>query len=137
MAEWELSVDVAVPPEQAWELVGDPVGVPRWFPKYVSASLDGAMRTLVRDDGGELVEELLERDDARRYYAYTVVSGAPVASHRASFEVQAVGDGSRIVWWTRTEPQDPAVDMESRLRPGQEAGLERMKAVLEGTLTSE
>jgi hypothetical protein len=133
VAEWELSVDVTVSPDEAWALVGDPTSVPRWFPKYVDASVDGSTRTLRRDDGGELVEALRERDEARRYYSYSVLRGAPVASHEASFEVREAPGGCSIVWWTKTEPKDPDMDMEARLRPAQTDGLERMKALLEGT----
>ena len=131
---WELTVDVAAPPDAAWELVGDPTGVPRWFPKYVAAEVDGETRTLRRADGGELVERLLERDDTRRRYSYAVVSGAPVSAHEASFEVEEAPGGSRIVWRTMAEPADPAVDMEERLAPAQREGLARMKAILEGAL---
>ena len=132
VAEWTLSIDVAVSPDEAWALVGAPDGVPRWFTKYVEADVEGNRRILRRADGGELVEELLERDDARRYYSYSAIAGAPVASHEASFEVQEAAGGCRIVWWTKTAPKDPGIDMEERLRPAQTEGLARLKALLEG-----
>lgn len=129
---WELTTDIAAPPDVVWGLVGDPTGVPRWFTKYVAAELDGDVRTLRREDGGALVERLLERDDARRSYSYSVIAGAPVRTHEASFEVKETPEGSRVVWRTSCEAADPAVDMQERLSPGQIEGLARMKAILEG-----
>lgn len=128
---WELTVDIAAPPEVVWDLVGDPTGVPRWFTKYVAAEVDGDTRVLRREDGGELVERLLARDEARRAYSYGVIAGAPVASHEASFEVRAAAGGSRVVWRTTAAGSDPGLDMEERLAPAQREGLARMKQLLE------
>jgi carbon monoxide dehydrogenase subunit G len=132
MPKWTLTVDIDASPDAVWAVIGDPVGVPKWFPKYVSATVDGDTRTLVNDQGGELVERLLTRDDARRHYSYSVIAGAPVASHEASFEVVAEGTGSRVIWTTDTEAKDPAMDMQARLTPAQTDGLQTLKAVVEG-----
>ena len=73
----------------------------------------------------------MDRDEARRFYAYSVLSGAPVASHRASFEVIALGTGARVIWLTDAEPSDPAVDLEARLTPTQTDALARVKQIVE------
>lgn len=130
---WELTVDIAAPPDAVWDLVGDPAGVPRWFTKYVAAEVTGDTRVLRRADGGELVERLLGRDEARRSYSYAVIAGAPVASHEASFEVREAPGGSRVVWRTTAAGSDPELDMQERLAPAQREGLDRMKRLLEGT----
>ena len=132
MPAWELSIDVDAPPDAAWALVGDPTSVPRWYPKYAAAEVDGDSRVLRTAEGGELRERLLDRDDAARSYSYSVLSGAPVSSHRASFAVTAEGGGSRITWWTDAEPSDPAADLQGRLTPTQTDALRRMKEILEG-----
>ena len=131
MAAWSLTVDVDAPPEVVWAFIGDPMTVPRWYPKYVACEVDGDRRTLRSAEGAVLHERLLERDDARRFYSYSVTSGAPVASHLASFEVTAEGTGSRIRWATQAEPLDPAVDLKARLHPTQSDALERVKRILE------
>jgi Polyketide cyclase / dehydrase and lipid transport len=133
LKSWTLTIDVDASPDAAWAVVGDPLAAPRFYPKYVSAEVDGDTRILTRDDGGKLVERLLERDEAGRSYAYSVIEGAPVRSHRASFTVEENGAGSRIVWSTEAEGSDPAVDMEARLAPSQEGALVLLKAVIEGT----
>jgi uncharacterized protein YndB with AHSA1/START domain len=130
---YELSVEIAAPPDEVWALVGDPVGVPRWFTKYVGAEIDGDTRILRRADGGELVERLLDRDDEARRYSYSVTAGSPLRTHHASFEVRPAGAGSIVVWRTEAEFQDPAIDAEERLAGGQRDALQAMKALLEGS----
>ena len=131
MPAWAVTIDIDAPPDAVWALVGDPTSVPRWYPKYATAEVDGDTRVLRTAEGGELRERLLERDDARRFYSYTVLSGAPVASHLASFEVVAEGAGSRVRWATQAEPSDPSVDLRERLVGSQTDALERMKRIQE------
>ena len=133
--DYELTIDVDATPDATWALVGDPVGVPSWFVKYVAAEIDGDIRTLTNADGGQLVEKILDRDDAERRYSYTVISGAPLKSHHASFAVVATATGSRVVWHTAGELNDPSLDLEARLGAAQREGLIRLKAVVEGRVT--
>lgn len=128
---FEVIVDVDAPPDAVWAVLGDPVSVPRWYPKYVAAEVDGETRVIRSADGRELVERLLERDDARRTYAYSVLSGAPVADHRASFTVEPRGDGSRVVWRTEGRSTVEGASLEDRVRGTQTAALEGLKAMLE------
>lgn len=99
-SEYELSIDVNAPVDVAWSVVGDVTSVPRWYPKYATCEVDGDIRTLRSTDGAELVERLLERDEAERRYAYTVLAGPPLRSHLASFQVIPNGEGSTILWRT-------------------------------------
>ena len=131
MPSWELTIDVDAPPGETWAFIGDPTTVPRWYPKYVRCDVEGDERILVSVEGAELRERMMDRDDARRFYAYSVVSGAPVASHLASFEVRERGGASTIVWRTEAEPSDPSVDLEARLVPSQTDALARIKAIVE------
>lgn len=128
---FSVSVDIAAAPEAVWAVVGDPDAVPRFYPTYVSCAVDGDERRLLRADGGELVERLVDRDEARRFYSYSVVSGAPLRDHLASFEVVAVEGGSRVVWSTSGTPEDPAADLEARLADRQREALSRLKALVE------
>ena len=131
MPSWQLTIDVDAPPDAVWAFIGDPTTVPRWYPKYVSCEVDGDTRVLRSAEGAVLREALLDRDESRRFYAYSVLSGAPVASHRASFEVAAHGTGSRVIWSTTAEPSDPSVDLAARLTPTQTDALARVKRIVE------
>ena len=128
---FSVSVDIAAAPEAVWAVVGDPDAVPRFYPTYVSCAVDGDERRLLRADGGELVERLVDRDEARRFYSYSVLSGAPLRDHLASFEVVAVEGGSRVVWSTSGTPEDPGADLEARLADRQREALSRLKALVE------
>ena len=132
MPAWALTIDVDAPPDAVWAVIGDPTTVPRWYPKYIGCEVSGDARVLRTAEGAELHERLLERDDARRFYSYSVTSGAPVASHFASFEVTAEGTGSRVRWATQAEPSDPAVDLRERLHASQADALRRVKEIVEG-----
>ena len=133
MASWAVTIDVDAPPETVWAFIGDPTTVPQWYPKYVTCEVDGDSRTLRTADGQVLYERLLERNDEQRWYSYSVVSGAPVRTHLASFQVTAEGEGSRIRWGTTAELIDPAADLEGRLTASQTEALARVKAIVEGT----
>lgn len=126
-----VAVDVAVPPERAWEVVGDPCGVTRWYPLYESCTVEGDRRMLRRSDGVELVEHLNDRDDAKMTYSYSVVAGLPLTYHYARFSVQPAPVGCRVVWETAAEHQNPTVDMRSRLEDRQAEALRGLKRLLE------
>jgi hypothetical protein len=128
---FSVSVDVAVSPDRAWSLVGDPCGVTSWYPTYVSCEVDGDRRTLRRADGVELIERLLDRDDERRTYAYAVVAGLPLHYHHARFTVDPTSDGCTIVWETTAEHKDPLIDMKARLAGRQQEALGGLKRLLE------
>ncbi|MDX6556900.1 MAG: hypothetical protein QOD86_3095 [Miltoncostaeaceae bacterium] len=128
---FEVAVDVDAPPDAVWAVVGDPTSVPRWYTKYVSAEVDGERRVIRSADGRELVERLIDRDDAGRSYSYSVLSGAPVVDHRASFTVEARGEGSRIVWRTEGRSTVEGASLEDRVRGTQTEALAGLKAMLE------
>jgi len=129
---FSVSVDVAVPPDRAWSVIGDPCGITAWYPTYVSCEVDGDRRTLLRADGAKLIERLLDRDDDRRTYSYMVIGGLPLRYHHARFSVDPTPDGCRIVWETTAEHRDPLVNMQERLVGRQQEALGGLKRLLEG-----
>lgn len=131
-ADFGTELDLAVTPEAAWAVVGDPCGVTRWYPLYVSCDVDGTIRTLGRADGAVVIEELLSRDDQAMTYSYAVTEGLPLAEHEASFTVEPREGGCRVVWRTHAVHEDPSIDMEERLSARQAEALEGLRALLEG-----
>ena len=130
--DFEVSVDVAVPPEEAWPLAGDPARVGEWFAPVVDCVLEGDVRTVTMSHGGVLVERI-ERDDAGHAYSYTVLSGIPgLISHRATLRVVAAPGGSTIRWRQTATSQVEGYDIESRLGAVMVAGLGRLRDQLEG-----
>lgn len=131
-SDFGVDIEVAVPAERAWALVGDPCGVPRWYPLYETCVLEGTTRTLTRADGATLVEDILTRDDDAMTYSYAVTGGLPLAEHHASFTVVPTGAGCRVEWRTHAVHEDASIDMEERLADRQREALEGLRAVLEG-----
>lgn len=128
-----VTVDVDVPAETAWELVGDPLGPPRWYPLYLSARMEGDERVLERGDGAVVRERILRRDDAERVIEYAITAGLPLTEHRAEMRVEERDPGaSRVVWTTEAAYADPAIDPEERLADRQRDALGLLKAALEG-----
>lgn len=134
-ADFGVEIELAVSPAEAWAVVGDPCGVPKWYPLYERCTLDGNVRTLERADGAVLVEELLTRDDAAMTYSYAVTAGLPLAEHEASFTVAPTDSGCRVVWRTHAVHEDPSIDMAERLVDRQREALDGLRAVLEDAAT--
>lgn len=125
---YELSVEIDAAPEEVWAVIGNPVDL-GWFDPVEAAHVEADVRYVKMGDGRNLVERLLERDEERRYYSYTVIEGSrtTMLSHEASFEVQELDDGrSRVIWRTDATPEDDSVDLESRIAPAQQKGLENL-----------
>lgn len=129
-ADWDVHIDLPVSPADAWAVVGDPCGVPKWYPLYERCTLEGNMRTLERGDGAVLVEELLTRDDDTMTYSYAVTGGLPLAEHEASFAVVPTDGGCRVVWHTHAVHEDSSIDMEERLADRQRDALEGLRTLL-------
>lgn len=87
--------------DTVWAKIGDFCGIATWHPAVEKCALsaDGKTRTLSLKGGGTIVENLVKRDDAARYYTYSIVeSPLPVANYLSTIGVSAAGAGSKIVW---------------------------------------
>jgi len=130
--DFAVDVDVAVPPDVAWAVAGDPGRVHEWFGPVVSTRIVGDERHAVMGNGAELVERLVERDDARRTYSYEVLSGIPgLTSHRATISVEETADGCRVAWRQVATSDDPNYDIEARLSAVMSKGLRSLRDQLE------
>lgn len=130
--DFEVSVDVAVPPDAAWALAGDPARVAEWFPPVTSCVVVGDERTATMGNGAQLVERLVDRDEAGRSYGYTVVSGIPnLTSHRATIRVTEAPGGCTVHWRQTATSSNADYDIESRLSGVMRAGLESLRDILE------
>ena len=68
--DFEVFVDTPVSAGAAWALAGDPARIPEWFAPVKSVDIDGDVRRAVMGNGAEIVERLVDRDDAARHYSY-------------------------------------------------------------------
>jgi hypothetical protein len=134
--DFEVGVEVAAPPDEAWALVGDPGRIGEWFAPVAACEMDGDRRTVTMGSGAVLVERV-ERDDAARSYSYCVLSGIPgLTSHRATLRAVEAPVGSRVLWRQTATSEVEGYDIESRLGGVMTAGLERLRDILEGRETA-
>lgn len=132
--DFEVGVDVAVPPGAAWALVGDPSRVCEWFTAAVECTVEGDERRVTLGNGASLVERLVGRDEAGREYSYVVESGIPgLTSHRATVRVVEAPGGARVLWRQTASSEVEGYDIEARLTGVMTAGLENLRTVLEGS----
>lgn len=130
---FEICVDVAATPDAAWALAGDPARVGEWFPPVVACRLDGDLRTVTMGNGAVVVERIVEHDDVRRSYSYSVERGIPgLVRHRATISVTPAPGGSRVTWSQNAVSEQEGYDAEARLSGVMTEGLERLRDVLEG-----
>lgn len=126
--DFEVSVDVAAPAAAVWAVVGDPARVTDWFGAVASCTMDGDVRRATMGNGAELVERIVDHDDAARRYSYEVLSGIPgLTSHRATIRVEETPDGSRLHWRQTGESEIEGYDMERRLSPVMTSALESVR----------
>jgi uncharacterized protein YndB with AHSA1/START domain len=131
--DFEVAVDVAAPPDAVWGLAGDPARVAEWFGPVVACEVQGDVRRATMGNGAVLVERLVERDDAARWYAYRVEEGIPgLTSHRAVIAVDEAPGGSRVRWRQTATSDREGYDIEARLRGVMAAGLEGLRDQVEG-----
>lgn len=131
--DFTVSVHVAVPPHQAWELAGDPGRVHEWFGPVVATRMDDDIRTVEMASGAVLVERVTHGEPGELSYSYEVLEGIPgLTSHRATLWVAVADRGCTINWRQTATSDNPDYDIEARLSGVMTAGLERLRDVLEG-----
>ena len=96
------SLDLPVSAGEVWDVIGDFNGLPRWNAgvEHSDLSSGGKRRTLTLKAGGSVVEDLIDRDEAKRSMSYSIVESAvPVSRHRATLAVVDRGPNQSTVKW--------------------------------------
>jgi hypothetical protein len=104
VASTTATVDLPIPPERVWQLIGGFDSLPDWLP-YIPTSVTaegGRVRRLRNNDGSVIVERLIAFDDAARSYSYAILE-APflVTDHLSTLSVHEVRgrtSAARVVW---------------------------------------
>ncbi|MBP5855550.1 SRPBCC family protein [Marivibrio halodurans] len=129
----EAECAIPAPPDAVWKVAGGFGSLADWHPAVARCTLEaeGRQRRLILVDGGELLEALLQRDDAARAYAYRIVeSPMPVDNYQATFHIEDDGAGGSIAHWSARfdvrEDEDPA-PVERSVQGIFESGLEQLR----------
>jgi carbon monoxide dehydrogenase subunit G len=134
MAQASASIDIAVPPDQVWELIGGFNSLPDWLPYIPKSELSegGRVRHLANPHGQTIVERLEVFDNAARSYSYSILKAPfPVAGCQSTLCVQPTdgGKGSRVKWSGQFTPRGVSDQEASRLFQGiYEDGLKALAA---------
>lgn len=98
MATTTATIELPVPADRVWQLIGGFGSLPDWLP-YIptsEASEGGRVRTLTNEDGGVIVERLEAFDDAARTYSYSILQAPfPVTGYLSTIAVHAGKDPMR------------------------------------------
>jgi opacity protein-like surface antigen len=147
----EQSIVVNARLADVWAIAGDFVGLPRWYPPIESSRLvlgvnnvPGAIRQLTRANGTRVEEKLLDYE-WQHSLTYTYAGGQVMSSdYFATLSVEPLaGDKTKVLWkarfkrlayWTDEPPPGQDDDtVRNALNKGYKLGLERLKALAEGT----
>ena len=93
------------------------------------------VRKLSLHGGGEVVEELLQHDDGKRSYSYTILhSPMPVAGYRSELSVRDESPGHCTVRWSSTfEPTGGSeADATAMIRGVYQTGFDSLKKMFGG-----
>jgi Polyketide cyclase / dehydrase and lipid transport len=104
----ERTVLIDATPQALWAHLRDFNNVAHWHPDVTDSRLaagrgdqPGAVRAIHLRNGMALQEQLIDRSDVAMRYVYTVLeSPLPLAYHRSSVSLAAVGGGKRtqVTW---------------------------------------
>lgn len=111
MATVTEQLDYQSTPEVLWALVGRPETISDWHPAIATSAVDHGVRRCTLVGGGALVEPIVKHSDEGRFYTYDLTEGPfPTSSYRSTISVEAVDGGSRLVWHTEFEPDEPSAE---------------------------
>jgi carbon monoxide dehydrogenase subunit G len=107
MSKDQVTIEIAAPPSEVWDVVGDFGAVGEFLSGIDTFRLEGDDR-VIGMFGMELRERLLARDEAERTITYSVVDGVPVEHHQATLAVAPAGTGSVVTWSFEVAPDEMA-----------------------------
>src|ERR671910_210487 len=133
MAIVHETIRIEADPLRVWELAGDPARIAQWVPMLVSSSAEGDERRCALEDGGELVERIIERSDADRFYEYEIVDAPmPVRWYRSRLAVEEHKGHAHVDWVAEFEPQQAGQEerLAATFAATYRSGLEELRAQL-------
>ena len=121
-------VRIARSAEDVWELLGDPVRLPEWWPGIVDAKVDGDSRVITTGAGIPMPETIVTCDRLQRRFQYRIT--APMfREHLSTLDVLDLGDGTSLAVYSADA--DPAT-MALVIAGAAGSALENARSILEG-----
>jgi len=108
MAIVHETIQIEADPERVWELAGDPARIAEWVPALASATAEGGERRCTLEDGGELVERIIERPTrSGSTSTRSSTRPMPLRSYRSRLTVHGHDGHAHLDWVAEFEPQQP------------------------------
>jgi polyketide cyclase/dehydrase/lipid transport protein len=123
-----------------WDVIGDFNAMPKWHPAIAESTLEdkggATLRRLRLGDGGVILEKLEEKNDAERFYTYSIAeSPLPIADYRSTIAIRPAADAasSTVEWIGSFKVTDgPETDMERVVHGIYTAGVDNLKRMFGG-----
>lgn len=135
-AKKQIKIDAKL--DAVWKVIGDFCGIGEWHPAVEKCELstkDGAQyRTLSLKGGGVVLEKLIEWNDTKSKYTYTIEDGPlPVSDYQSTFDAKEK-DGKTVIVWKGTFLAKGETDVKAiEVMEGiYEAGLKGIKKKVKG-----
>ncbi|SHH06958.1 mxaD protein [Jatrophihabitans endophyticus] len=100
-------IELDAPPDEVWDVVGDPGAIARWLPALEDSHMEGDVRVGTMPGGLVARERITHRSDADRSYTY-VLEEAPLAleGYESTITVQDLAGRSHVVWAAHFDADD-------------------------------
>ena len=139
MAKVAMSMNLGVPANQVWDMIGGFHSLQDWHPAVERSDIEGegkgSMRTLHLVGGGQIVERLEQLDDEGKQYSYSIVSSPlPVANYQGTISLKEAEDGScKVEWESEFQPSGaPENDAVQTIQGIYQAGFDNLRKMFGG-----
>ena len=108
MARASATIDIPLPSDQVWQLIGGFGSLLDWLPYITRSELSngGRERRLANSNGEVIVERPEAFDETGRSYGYSIPqSPFPVIDYLSTLRVLSNGGGSRVEWSGKFTPE--------------------------------
>lgn len=133
MAKASAFIEILIPPDKVWQLIGGFDALPNWLPYIPHSELHegGRVRHLANPEGGIIIERLMAFDEKERSYSYHILQAPfPVKDYYSTLRVKTGtdGQGSLVEWFGEFTPVNVSEQEASALFLGiYEDGLKALK----------
>lgn len=140
MTRVSMSMDLKVPADKVWDMIGSFNALPEWHPAVEKSEIEGdgkgSIRTLHLAGGGTIRERLERIDDEDMVYSYSIVSGPlPVINYVSTLRLHESEDGKgcTVEWESDFQPMGvPENDAVNAITGVYEAGLKNLQKMFGG-----
>jgi hypothetical protein len=120
MAQASSNIELDVPADEVWKLIGGFGSLPDWLPYIPKSELaeGGRTRHLANPDGYTIIERLMAFDEKGRSYTYHILQAPfPVTDYYSTLKAMELNSEkhSRVVWSGEFTPKGVSDEEASKI----------------------